>query len=521
MGWLAGWNYRKSHIVNAAAGAGTLYQKMITVHYGAGADNDDDVYCTVGGVAHCKTDFGDIRFTDNDGTTLLDYWLESKIDSNYAIFWVEVADSLETDPQTIYVYYGNAGVSTTSNGANTWIYFDNFEGITPLNNYTADIGNINDWEIAVFGDGKSLHYKGATAWYLLSRNGSSITNLRILCQIYPDTISNYYNGISWRETASNNWYWSWLAYDSSGYAGSGTLSRNDWDKRIAGSDTYISGASTVSLHKTWVKLEVTMAGNACKTYVNDTIKANSTDAAISSAGKVGFMGLYAGYFDNWCVGKFVSPEPTHGVWGGEELSIIENFLTHTLNVSHSTLMYKDKTTSGTINFSASSAKGLAKYLSEALDLLSSILGFKNKTTTGIINLSGTITKGLRIIIIFSRFEVLSKTDIDFHSITLNIDGSDEVGTLDAVKRETLLGITGLEGWVVAFDGLLKSGNITIKMPLYIQIEQHYSDSSKIIRFYFREWLDIDSTDRTRIIDNDGTLTLQVLYDWRAGNTWGK
>ena len=124
MAWLTGWSYRKSHVIAPATGAGTLYQKQITVHYGSGTDGDDDVYCD----NHCKTDFGDIRFTDDDGSTLLDYWMESKVDSDYAIFWVEVADSLESSAQTIYVYYGKADATTTSNGANTFPFFDDFSG---------------------------------------------------------------------------------------------------------------------------------------------------------------------------------------------------------------------------------------------------------------------------------------------------------------------------------------------------------------------------------------------------------
>lgn len=117
MGWLTGWGYRKSHVINYAAGAGTLYQKQVTVHYGSGTDGDDDVYLN----SHCRTDFGDVRFTDDDGTTLLDYWMESKVDSDYAVFWVEVADDLSTVNQTIYVYYGKADATTTSNLTNTFV----------------------------------------------------------------------------------------------------------------------------------------------------------------------------------------------------------------------------------------------------------------------------------------------------------------------------------------------------------------------------------------------------------------
>ena len=78
MAFLTGWTYRKSHVIEYAAGAGTLYQKRIKVHYGAGTDSGEDVYLN----SHSRTDFGDVRFTDDDGTTLLDYWIEKKVDSD-------------------------------------------------------------------------------------------------------------------------------------------------------------------------------------------------------------------------------------------------------------------------------------------------------------------------------------------------------------------------------------------------------------------------------------------------------
>lgn len=102
--WLSGWNYRTRHVINHATGAGTNYQVSITVHYGGGAASDDDVYTDRG----CRTDFGDIRFTDDDKTTELDYWMESKTDSDNAVFWVEVADDLSSEDQTIYVYWGES-----------------------------------------------------------------------------------------------------------------------------------------------------------------------------------------------------------------------------------------------------------------------------------------------------------------------------------------------------------------------------------------------------------------------------
>ena len=86
--WLNGWNYRKVVSINGTITAGTNYQVEIDVTYNS----------------FMQSDFDDIRFTDNDGTTLLDHWLENKTDSTATRFWVEVLDDLGTG-KSIYLYY--------------------------------------------------------------------------------------------------------------------------------------------------------------------------------------------------------------------------------------------------------------------------------------------------------------------------------------------------------------------------------------------------------------------------------
>jgi predicted GH43/DUF377 family glycosyl hydrolase len=102
MGWLSGYSYRKSHVVNAATGAGANYPIPIKVYSGSGSDSGDAVYLNNKAVFFPN----DLAFTDDDGVTELKYWYE--YDSN--TFWVKVADSLESVNQTIYIYYGNASV---------------------------------------------------------------------------------------------------------------------------------------------------------------------------------------------------------------------------------------------------------------------------------------------------------------------------------------------------------------------------------------------------------------------------
>ena len=57
----------------------------------------------------------------------MDYWIESKSDGNWALVWVEIADNITTTNQTLaWMYYGNTGGVSTSNGTNTFILFDDF-----------------------------------------------------------------------------------------------------------------------------------------------------------------------------------------------------------------------------------------------------------------------------------------------------------------------------------------------------------------------------------------------------------
>lgn len=127
------WLYRKSLVINHTTdGAQTNYQMKLIVHYG-GADVDDNA---ANGIIHTPSavdaDFTDLRFTTADGSTLLDYWIESYTASTNATVWVEV-DSIAAHPNdtTIYMYYGNAGASAPDTkhnmGVATFIFYQDFD----------------------------------------------------------------------------------------------------------------------------------------------------------------------------------------------------------------------------------------------------------------------------------------------------------------------------------------------------------------------------------------------------------
>lgn len=135
--WLSGWDYRKSfHIDSSSDGALTNYQKKITVHYGSGTDSGIDVYTS----SNCKTDFGDIRYTQSDGNTLLDYYLVQKIDSDKAVFFVELNSIPASGGADFYIYYGKSDATTASNGSSTFDDFEDFETTSPSIDTNGNVG---------------------------------------------------------------------------------------------------------------------------------------------------------------------------------------------------------------------------------------------------------------------------------------------------------------------------------------------------------------------------------------------
>ena len=137
--WLSGWSFRKAHVITGSAGAGTNYQIEIVAHYGSGSDSGPDVYCN----HNCQPSFEDIRFTADDGVSLLHFWREEALASDHAVFWVKITDDLSSDV-SIYVYYGNPTAMSTNGGDSTFIFFDDFEsGVFD----PAKWENPGDWQI--------------------------------------------------------------------------------------------------------------------------------------------------------------------------------------------------------------------------------------------------------------------------------------------------------------------------------------------------------------------------------------
>lgn len=247
--------------------------------------------------SNCQTDFDDVRFTDGDGVTELDYWLEDKMDSGNATFWVEVADDLGSD-QTIYVYYGNNGVSSTSNGPQTFLLFDDFNDDS-INGTLWDTGGATE-------SGGKMSIATGDNKYIKSDNTFG-PDVAIEVRMEQAGLQRKNFGFATNFPASSP---QWICHDSGGNSftyegndnagtltlesGSWTIQSLMWKEDYGSYDVDRAGAQTRS--------DGDIAAGALKVGANTW--ASSTDALD---------------IDWLFLRKWIATEPTHGDWGEEEI----------------------------------------------------------------------------------------------------------------------------------------------------------------------------------------------------------
>lgn len=182
---LPGWDYRKlKTITGTTAGAQTNYQMKLTVYKGSGTDTPGAVY--LGG--NVRDDFGDIRFTKSDGVTLLDYWIESYTSGVSAVVWVEV-DSIPASPNntSIYLYYGNPSAASASNGAATFVLFDDFPYTDSTTNHGWSTPSGGTWVI----DSGALKAWGGN--WINIRKSLTVVDIAIAYRAKIGSAADYYS----------------------------------------------------------------------------------------------------------------------------------------------------------------------------------------------------------------------------------------------------------------------------------------------------------------------------------------
>ena len=118
-GWLdPAWSYRRAVVVDNTAAQERVNQQVTIALSAANFD-----------FTHSAGQ--DIRFTDSDGTTLLNHWTDTyDTTTRTAGFVVRVPVLPATAAKTIYLYYGNPNAPNASSGAKTFSFYDGFERLT-------------------------------------------------------------------------------------------------------------------------------------------------------------------------------------------------------------------------------------------------------------------------------------------------------------------------------------------------------------------------------------------------------
>lgn len=317
MYWLTGWGYRKSHKVNGTvAGAQTDYQVRVKVHRATDGDSGEDVY--VG--TKCRADFGDIRFTKSDGTTELDYWFE-EIDGIVATFWVKV-DSISESPDdvTIYIYYGKADATTTSNIKDaSWNNIgDDFQD----NSRDTDI-----WDVVSDGTGNPNEVNqrlelacpiGADVAGYITKISHSIHNVEMRILGHNTVIQSAILGLHSTKVTDFTPFSFPQSYRAMLY--------NEADmfyvqKRMNGGVVVLYGAGWISSENI---IKIRIEDDTIRFYEGVTERASegwspaTRDMFISLYGRGWGVNVGTDWVDTFWIRKFVSPEPTHGDWGSEE-----------------------------------------------------------------------------------------------------------------------------------------------------------------------------------------------------------
>ena len=113
-----GKGYRRQISINNASSTGlTNYQVSFTI-------NTSELISA----GKMRSDCGDIRLYDTDGTTELSYWVEDGCNSTSTKVWVKVPDIAANSTKVIYLQYGVLDLTSKSSGDDVFLLFDDFIG---------------------------------------------------------------------------------------------------------------------------------------------------------------------------------------------------------------------------------------------------------------------------------------------------------------------------------------------------------------------------------------------------------
>lgn len=333
---LAGWGYRKQHLITNAGSDLTEYQVQINVHYGEGTDSGADVYLN----GKCESNFRDIRFGDAQHN-LYPSAIERSTDSSVAIFWVKLPTI--TSSNTIYLYYGNADAQIYNDTDEVFDFYDTFDGAT-LNTkkWYLPGGNIDatvaDGAVKLCNNNLSSEY---TENFILTTSMTKINHMirvRLKNGCYPPSLIQGFDLVGPSMSNRPTTYGSYNSVILFPFDRTYTTYIKVWtEKEGVNPSSYISTSfdaradDSTNYHIYDIKwlsgptIKISYDGTEILNHSNSTYLPISGEPICINGSTISNAGAYPGdatWYDYVLRVKVAATEPIHSTWGEEEPAFI-------------------------------------------------------------------------------------------------------------------------------------------------------------------------------------------------------
>jgi hypothetical protein len=298
--WNATWSNRKEIILTGGtSGTQTDYQVLLNVTY----------------ESEMQSDFDDLRFCNE--THQLDAWLKLKVDSSYALVWVEFPTTPASGVnQTYYMYYGNTVAANYWDGDATFLFFDDAESGAFYDKWT-DIISSGQGAYStddVYAGTYSIKVTGDLADPVVASTVTGFSNAVFEAEIKQagDAGRRIYNTLYGR--MSNSVHTGYLTrFNNIGVA--------ELFKIVAGSYTLLDSVASSDDISTWQHWELVCDGTTIESYYNGNLRNTAIDSDIASGG-IGIRSTSSTYTyaDNVRIRKYAANPPTYA-FGSEEYYI--------------------------------------------------------------------------------------------------------------------------------------------------------------------------------------------------------